>query len=316
MLGALSPADATNVVFPTAKIKSGAGHNQSIWDVIQKSAAAGQMVDQAGNPGYIPGTNECAAAQGVASGAQNDMKLVSTGAGLALSGVQVGLLATGTALGPVTLGVSVAVSAIVGLFSVLVNHHAQAVQKEQSTLCSAVPAANNYLKIIQQAVSSGQASPQDAMSALDSLLSDFESNVSSIRQGSDPTSSGECNAACVMQSELHAIVLVMKSQLQDLIDAENATPAAPVPAVPYAAVPAQAAVPVPGQVVLPSRPNTTVPSGGTVVPPSAYTSFFSPPAPSNPAPTVSATPTVASTSSDWLPIAAMVVAGFFLLRTL
>jgi hypothetical protein len=290
-LGALSPADATNQVFPSAKITGGAGHNQSIWDVIEKAAAAGQMVDQAGNPGYIPGTDECSAASGVPSGAQTDMKLVSTAAGLALSGVQVGLLATGTALGPVTLGVSVAVTAIIGLFSILINHHAQAVGKEQSVLCSAVPAANNYLKIIQQAVASGQATPQDAMSALDSLLSDFESSVSSIRQGSDPTSSGECNAACVMQSQLHAIVLVMKSQLQDLI-----------------APPAAAA-----QVVSAARPNTTVPAGGTAVPASVYTSFFSPPAPTNPAPTV-AVP--ASTSSSWLPIAALAIAGFFLFRGL
>jgi hypothetical protein len=319
-LGAITPADATNQVFPTAKIRSGAGHNQSIWNSIQLAATQGQMVGAGGEIAYVPGTADCAAAAGVTSGAQNDMKLVSTGAGLALSGVQIGLLATGTALGPVTLGISVAVSAIVGLFSTLVAHHAQAVQKEQSTLCSAVPAANNYLKIISSAVASGQATPQDGIDALNSLLSDFESQVSSIRQGSDPTASGECNAACVMQSELHAIVLVMQSQLQDLIAAESGAPAPTLPAPLPVALPGvsvQMPSQVPAQVVVPARPNTTVPAGGAVVPASTYTPFFAPSTPLNPAPTVAATQTpAASALPSWLPIAAAALVGFFLFEGL
>jgi hypothetical protein len=311
-LAAISPADAANQVFPTAKIRSGAGHNQSIWNSLQLAAQTGQMVGAAGEIAYIPGTVDCAAASGVPSGAQNDLKLVQTGSGLALQGVNVGLLATGTALGPLTAGISIAVSAIVGLFSTLINHHAQAVRQEQSVLCSAVPAANNYLKIISQAVLSGQVTPQQGVDALDSLLNDFEGSVSSIRHGSDPTSSGECNAACVMQSELHAIVLLIESEFQDMINAANAA-AAPV------------------QAVVPARPNTTAPIAAA--PASSYAPFYAsspatPPAATGATNTVAAStspvpafttapvPAAAASTTNWLPIAAMAIAGFFLLRSL
>jgi hypothetical protein len=310
-LAAISPADAANQVFPTAKIRSGAGHNQSIWNSLQLAAQTGQMVGAAGEIAYIPGTVDCAAASGAPSGAQNDLKLAQTASGLALQGVNVGLLATGTALGPLTAGISIAVSAIVGLFSTLINHHAAAVRAEQSVLCSAVPAANNYLKIISQAVLSGLATPQQGIDALNSLLSDFESSVSSIRHGSDPSSSGECNAACVMQSELHAIVLLLQSQFQDLINAANA--AAQQAPVPMSAAPAQA--------VVPARPNTFYAPSTTPpsAPPSATgaTNVVAAPTGSVPSFTTAPVPAPAALpTTDWLPIAAMAIAGFFIFRSL
>ena len=282
--GAISPADAANQIFPTAKIRSGAGHNQAVWNSLQLAAQDGQMVGAAGEVAYIPGTVDCAAAAGVPTGWQNDMKLVQVGSGLALQGVNMGLQAAGAALGPVTAGISIAVSAIVGLFSTLVNHHAQAVKAEQSTLCSAVPAANNYLKIIDQAVQSGLATPQDGITALDSLVSDFRSKVGSIIQGSDPASSGECNAACVMLSELRAIVALKQSQYQDLI--------------------AGAA-----QVVTAGGPNVSSPSG-VIAPASSYSSFYSP------STTAAPQSTASGASGDWLPIAALIIGGFFLLRSI
>jgi hypothetical protein len=292
-LAALSPADAANQVFPTAKIRSGAGHNQSIWNSLQLAAQTGQMVGAGGEIAYIPGTADCAAASGVPTGAQNDLKLTQTASGLALTGLQLATSA-GVLAAPFTMGISIAVSAIVGLFSTLINHHAQAVRQEQSVLCSAVPAANNYLKIISQAVASGLSTPQQGIDALNSLLSDFESAVSSIRHGTDPTSSGECNAACVMQSELHAIVLLMQSQFQDLINAADA--AAQQAPIPMAAAPVQA--------VVPSRPNTISPVA--TAPASSYATFYSP---------GSTVPTpMEKTSTSWLPIAALIVGGFFVLR--
>lgn len=320
-LGAITPADAANQVFPTAKIRSGAGHNQSIWNSLQLAAQTGQMVGAGGEIAYIPGTADCASASGTPSGAQNDLKLAQTGAGLALTGVSVGMMAAGTAAAiaaPITLGISIAITTIVGILSTLINHHAAAVRKEQSILCSAVPAANNYLKIISQGVASGLVSPRDGIAALDSLLGDFESAVSGIRHGSDPTSSGECNAACVMQSELHAIVLLMQSQLQDIIDAASVAPASTPSPLP--------------QVVTASRPNTTSPA--VPAPASTYSSFYSPAATpaAGPAPTVAApagssflpaqtlpmVPAGAATGApgDWLPIAALIVGGIFLLKGL
>jgi len=276
-LGAMSPSAAAAQVIGSDK-----NVNAGSKTAIAAAAAAGHMVGAAGEVAYIPGTVDCAAAQGTPTGAQNDLKLAQTASGLALTGMNLGLQAAGAALGPVTAGISIAVSAIVGLFSTLINHHAQAVAKEQTVLCSAVPAANNYLGIISQGVSSGLATPQDGIAALESLKGDFRSAVGSIY--------GDCNAACVMYMELEAICLVMESQLQDMIDA------------------AKTAASTPAQVITAGGPNVTSP-GGVAAPASSYASFYSS---GSAAPAASP---VAATSS-WLPIAALVIGGFFLMRSL
>jgi hypothetical protein len=299
-LGAMSPsAAAAQVIGSDSHVNAGSK------TAIAAAAAAGHMVGAAGEVAYIPGTVDCAAATGAPSGAQTDLKLAQTSTGLALTGLQLATSA-GVLAAPITMGVSIAVSAIVGLFSTLINHHAQAVAKEQTVLCSAVPAANNYLSIIAQAVSSGLATPQDGIAALESLKGDFRSAVGAIYN--------DCNAACVMYMELEAICLVMESQLQDMINAANAPAAAPV------------------QVVTPSRPNTTAPAAAA--PASSYAPFYSQATtPSTPVvpntvaaatssvpsfTTASAVPAVSSApaTADWLPIAAMVIGGFFLLRSL
>ena len=81
-------------------------------------------------------------------------------------------------------------------------------------------------------MSGGQASPADAQAALDSLVSGFRSQVAGILHGADPTSSGECNAACVMLSQLRAIVAYKKSVYQDMLASPAAlsSPAAAVSA--------------------------------------------------------------------------------------
>jgi hypothetical protein len=242
-------------------IGAGTGLNDSSKANILASARAGQMINAGGSPAYIPGTADCAAA-----GTPATNVALNTIIGTA------GMVApfTGPAAPFVALG-----AGLVGLFSGLLNHHKLAVKKEQSILCSAVPAANNYLQLISQAVQSGQSSPQDAIHALDSLLSDFRSNVGSIAH--------QCNAACVMTLELQAIVLELQSQYQDLIAAQNT-----------------------GQVVSPARPNTTTAPTGTPTS-SSYSSFYSGAQPAS-------TPFAGLPS--WLPIAAAVAAGIFLMREL
>jgi hypothetical protein len=152
----------------------------------------------------------------------------------------------------------------------------------------AVPPANQALQVIDEAVQSGQATPQQGIDALNSLLNGFLSNVASIQHGSDPMSSGQCNAACVEATKLHAIVLEKESEYQDLIQTNPALPAGGAAA----------------QTVTPARPNTISPAG-TAVPASSYASFYGQPA----------APTSSSTES-WLPIAAVIAAGFLLLRNL
>lgn len=215
-LGALTPDQATDQIFPAAQVRSGAGHNQATRDAIRASAAAGLMVNAQGSPAYIPGTAQCSA-----TGQSGNVKLAQVSGQLALTGINTAAaLSTSVAAalgGAVVLGAAtLGIGAIIGLFPLLFGHHAAAVKKEQSVLCAAVPAANNYLAIIDQAVQEGKATPQQAIQALASLVSDFQSQVSSIIHGSNPMSSGECNAACVMLSELRAIVLVKQSAYQDL----------------------------------------------------------------------------------------------------
>lgn len=267
-LGALAPADAV-----AQAIGSDSHVNTSSRAAILASANAEQMLDASGQPAYIPGSADCAA---VSSPGSNNLNLVQAGTGLALTGLQIGLttagVVTGAALAPFTAGIST----IIGLFTMLSAHHAAAVKKEQSVLCSAVPAANNYLQIIDQAVHGGLASPQDGIAALDSLYSDFQSNVSSIRN--------DCNAACVMGMELAAIVAVKKAEYQDLLSGAQ-------------------------QTVIASRPNSTAPSG-SAAPASSYASFYSSGSPAGSTPAVAA----ASSSSDWLPIAAIAIGAIFLLR--
>lgn len=182
-----------------------------------QAVSAGQLLDPSGAPGYSQ-AGDCAA-----SGISSNVRLAQTASGLALTGTTIGLTAAGAvtaaALAPWTLGIS----AIIGLFPIIFGHHAAAVKKEQTVLCAAVPAANNYMQIIDQAVGQGAATPQQAQAALDSLVSDFSKQVASIIHGSAPTDSGQCNAACVMLSQLRAVVAYKKSVYQDAISSAAPT---------------------------------------------------------------------------------------------
>lgn len=181
-----------------------------------QAVQAGQLLNASGSPAYIPGTADCAAS-GVSVGQVTLTSIASVAGKLAP--------ATGPAAPFVMIG-----AAIAGLFGAILGHHNAAVRKEQSVLCSAVPAANNYLNLIDQAVQTGASSPTDGVTALNTLLSDFKSTVQAIMHGSSPTSSGECNAACVMYSQLAAICAYRASVYQDLAASQAAAAvAAPQP---------------------------------------------------------------------------------------
>jgi len=224
-LGALTPQQAVESVFPQASVTSTAGHTQAVWDGYVRDVQAGQMVDASGQPAYLPGTQDCSA-----TGVSTSVRLAQTASGMALTGTAIGLtaagVATAAALAPWTMGISV----IIGLFPLIFGHHAAAVKKEQSVLCAAVPAANDYLQIIDQAVQSGQATPQQGQQALQSLVSDFTNQVASIVKGSGPGNSGDCNAACVMIAALKSIAAYKSSVYQDMIaSASTSTSASALP---------------------------------------------------------------------------------------
>jgi hypothetical protein len=263
LLAGITPEQAAEVAFPHSQVSSKAGFTQTVYDNIVSAAQSGTFV--AFNPG------QCS---GVSSG--GNIKLIQTGGSLALTGVSIGLTSAGIAaagaLAPFTLGIS----ALIGIFPMFFAHHAAAVAQERKVICAAVPAAQNYLQVIDQAVQSGQVDAAHGISALQSLLSDFTNQVSSIMK----KSSSACNAACVWVEQLTAIVAMKSSEYQDL-EAGAA------------------------QQIVPARPNTTAPSG-TTAPASSYSSFYS----------GAALAPAAATSSlpNWWPIAAAAAVGLFLLR--
>jgi hypothetical protein len=156
-----------------------------------------------------------------------NLQLFQTASGLTLSaaGAGVGIatatgaIAAGSVAGSVVPVVGTIVGTIVGIFAAIFQHHAAAVKKEQSVLCAAVPAANNYLSIIQQAVAAGTVTPQEGIDALNSLLSDFKSQISSVVNND----SSQCNAGCMWDVALTAICDYWISQFQDMAAQPAAT---------------------------------------------------------------------------------------------
>jgi hypothetical protein len=213
------------------------------------------------------------------------MALGVTGAGV---GVAVAAGAISAAAGAIVGLATAGIGTIIGIYSIFHAHHAAAVAKEQSTLCADVPAANNYLKVIAQAVQQGAATPQQAMAALDSLLSDFKSAVAPILK----MNSSQCNAACYLVITLTAIVNYTKGVYQDLANARAAAPAT-------STAPSSAPTPVaqPG-------PSGSAGAGPT---PAAQSSGSVLSIPAAAAPASSST-----TLPSWWPIAALAAVGFLI----
>ncbi len=124
------------------------------------------------------------------------------------------MLKAGAASGnPILLAAGGAAELAGVIFGAIFGHHAAAVGREQSVLCAAVPAANDSLQVIDQAVQAGQFTPQQGMTALDNLASGFQSAVSPILK----MNNSQCNAACVMIMAVRAVVNAKKQQYQSLI---------------------------------------------------------------------------------------------------
>jgi hypothetical protein len=203
-LGAITADQAAAQAMPKNTIRNKAGFTQAVYDEIVNAARTGQFND------YNAQATSCVT--GPSTTGQQVLSLTSSGAGLALTGaIQTGLIA----VGPATLGISIAIAGIVGIFGTIFSHHAAAIAKERRILCASGPAANNYLQIIDQAVQMGKATPAQAKQALQSLLADYTSTVQPIIKNN----SGQCNAACVELKELTAIVAYKSSVYDDMANA-------------------------------------------------------------------------------------------------
>lgn len=199
-LGDITPQAAATQVF-SSKPTSKAGHNQAVLDAMASSAQAGYLNQQ------LPALCAGGRPPGMIAPA-----ILNTASGVAMK-----FVGPAFAAGPVVGAIVLAGAALAKVFGIIFGHHAAAIKKEQSVLCAAIPATNDALSVIDQVLASGQSTPQQAMDALDQVVSGFSQATASIRKGNDPNGTGDCNAACVWLSELKAVVARKKSQYQDLV---------------------------------------------------------------------------------------------------
>lgn len=190
-LSAITPDQAAQIAMPKNTVSSKAGFTQAVYGQIVQSAQNLQLASQL--PTSCGGTGSVSLKPAIMS--------VASGIALKLAPL------TGPAAPFVALG-----AAAVGLFATLFAGHAAKVRKEQQVECAAMPAANDGLTAIYQAVQNGTISPADGKAALAQLYTDFRQQVSSILKDN----SSQCNAACVLSKQLKAAIAEMASQFDDL----------------------------------------------------------------------------------------------------
>lgn len=196
-LSAITPDQAAQIAMPKNTVSSKAGFTQAVYGQIVQSAQNLQLASQ------LP------ASCGGSSAVSLKPAIMAVASGIALKLAPL----TGPAAPFVALGATA-----LGLFATLFAGHAAAVRKEQQVECAAMPAANDGLMAIQQAVQNGTFSPADGKAALAQLYTDFRQQVSSILKDN----SSQCNAACVLSKQLKAAIAEMSSQFDDLAAAAAA----------------------------------------------------------------------------------------------
>jgi len=99
------------------------------------------------------------------------------------------------------------------IFLSISQHHALAVQQEQSTLCTIVPAINNAIQGLDQAIQRGQITLQDAYAGLQALQASYLQNVQPILKNTPSA----CNAACVIDRGFVALFLYKSYQYNKFV---------------------------------------------------------------------------------------------------
>ena len=192
-----------DTVFPPSQRRNTPGFNTS----------ALQVLTDAMNNGFIRqyySSDEVAAdcAKANKSGITN-LQLASKATSLAASGwaalaPSVAALQVVPVVGQIIGGAVAAFAAV----SNLLAHHSLAVEQEQTVLCYIVPQVNQAIIGLDSAIALNKISLQDAFNGLDVLHSAYLSNVKAIIQESAST----CNAACVIDRGIVALILWKKYQ--------------------------------------------------------------------------------------------------------
>ena len=125
--------------------------------------------------------------------------------------------AASVALGAATLGIGM----VVAVLSIIFAHHAAAVRQEQQLECTGTQAANNAMNVIAEGVASGQIKPADAVTALNSIYSQYQKIVAP-SFGTSPW----CNANCELEIVMLGMVLYWQAQYQAMADQQAAAAAA------------------------------------------------------------------------------------------
>jgi hypothetical protein len=201
---------------------SGAKMTQAEVTAIIQTATTGQL--PFGPADFASGWN-CNGQPSVGSA-----QLAKTAAGISLTvgtSIAAGLGVSGAILGPI----GAAVGGLIGLFTAIFQHHAQAVAKEENVLCQAVPALNNTLQAIDAAVANGTLTPQGAIATMQSVQSEFANAVAGIIKDDE----SHCNAACVWTKCLAALAIVRTSQWQAMQETQQTGSAGAQPVTPAAA---------------------------------------------------------------------------------
>lgn len=131
--------------------------------------------------------------------------------------------AVGDALGFATLGIGLAIGPLIAL----IQHHGQAVQAEDNTICSVATAANQTIPAIDQAVASGSVTAAQGIQAMNTLVTQLKVSLNSILKG--------CNAACCYQALLDMHLDFANTFYVDLSPMKTLPPVSPGSYAPAAA---------------------------------------------------------------------------------
>ncbi len=99
--------------------------------------------------------------------------LIGQGSNMALSVTGNVAAKVGSSVASAIPFIGAAVNGIVGIFGAISAHHKAAVGRDLNAYDGGNSAAENYMAIIKSAVYNGQATPQEAIHALDSMYADF-----------------------------------------------------------------------------------------------------------------------------------------------
>lgn len=213
-------------------------------------------------PGAGPVQLNTTAAQGVQVGAAA-IGAGTTGISAVSSISGAGFAAAGSTLASALSYTALGAGLLIGPLLGIIQAHAQAVQKEQSTICGVVNAFNSTVPLIDQSVASGSITAAQGIQALNTFFSGLYGTLNSIAGAG--SSGNPCNAGCEFQSVLKTHLDFAGTFYMDLspLAVPAAAPGAYTPQTASAGVvQAQvvAVIPPSGSPVAAASPSSSIPS--------------------------------------------------------